>query len=150
MVDRLHTFLSGIVYGEPVEMEEVPVECEECTVKVDSGPDRLAVIEQRVDYMMDVKHSFLDSNLTLETLAKEIGTNRTYVSRVFNQKKNMGFEAYLNKLRLKYASSIAYRDLEVEDMAIECGFPSLRTFYKSLLDTGDDECYLLKIGRAHV
>ena len=144
VVDRLHTFLSGIVYGEPAEMEEVPVECEECTVKVDSGPDRLAVIEQRVDYMMDVRHSFLDSNLTLETLAKEIGTNRTYVSRVFNQKKNMGFEAYLNKLRLKYASSIAYRDLEVEDMAIECGFPSLRTFYKSLLDTGDDECYLLK------
>ena len=143
-MDDLQNFLRGIVYGEPVQVEEVPVECEECTVKVDAGPDRLAVIEQRVDYMMDVRHSFLDSNLTLETLSKEIGTNRTYLSRVFNQKKNMGFEAYLNKLRLKYAASIAYRDLEAEDMAIECGFPSLRTFYKSLLDAGENECYLLK------
>ena len=144
VVERLHVLLYGIVYGEPAVEQEIPVECEECAVKVDAGPDRLAVIEQRVDYMMDVRHSFLDSNLTLEVLAREIGTNRTYISRVFNQKKNMGFEAYLNKLRLKYASSIVYRDLEVEDMAMECGFPSLRTFYKSLLDAGDDECYLLK------
>ena len=33
VVDSLHIFLSGIVYGEPAEVEEIPVECEECSVK---------------------------------------------------------------------------------------------------------------------
>ena len=144
LLERLHTYLSGIVDGSCEPEGEMPGGCVDCTVKFDAGIDRLAVIEERVDYMMDKRHVFLDSNLTLEMLAKEIGTNRTYVSRVFNQRKNMGFEAYLNRLRLKYAASIAFRGLEVEDLAVECGFPSLRSFYKSLLETGNDECYLLK------
>ena len=144
LLERIHIYLSGIVEGTCEPVGEMPGGYVDCTVKIDAGSDRLAVIEERVDYMMDKRQAFLDSNLTLEMLAKEIGTNRTYVSRVFNQRKNMGFEAYLNKLRLKYAASIAFRGLEVEDLAVECGFPSLRSFYKSLLEAGNDECYLLK------
>ena len=144
LLERIHIYLSGIVDGACEPVGEIPGGYVDCTVKIDAGSDRLAVIEERVDYMMDKRQAFLDSNLTLEMLAKEIGTNRTYVSRVFNQRKNMGFEAYLNKLRLKYAASIAFRGLEVEDLAVECVFPSLRSFYKSLLEAGNDECYLLK------
>ena len=51
----------------------------------------------------------------------------------------MKFEQYLNMLRLKYASEMAYRDLDVVDMAIVCGFPTLRAFYRSLLDVVDEE-----------
>ncbi len=144
LLERIHIYLSGIVDCTCEPVGEMPGGYVDCTVKIDAGSDRLAVIEERVDYMMDKRQVFLDSNLTLEMLAKEIGTNRTYVSRVFNQRKNMGFEAYLNKMRLKYAASIAFRGLEVEDLAVECGFPSLRSFYKSLLEAGNDECYLLK------
>ena len=115
-----------------------------CVVKFDAGVDKLSQIEFKVDTLMSSRQLYLDSNLTMETLAKEAGTNRTYLARMFKEKKRMRFEQYLNSMRLKYASDMAYRDLDVVDMAIVCGFPSLRAFYRCLLDVVDDEGYLLK------
>ncbi len=115
-----------------------------CVVKFDAGLDKLSQIEYKVDTLMSSRQLFLDSNLTLESLAREAGTNRTYLARMFKEKKNVRFEQYLTGLRLKYACEMAYRDLDVVDMAIMCGFPTLRSFYRSMLDIVDDEGYLLK------
>ena len=142
--------LKGIVVcleeytGNSVADLALPAEDEECTIKYGSGKDKLWEIEQRVDEVMSSRHLFLDENLTLEHLAKEVGTNRTYLSRVFNRRKMTGFDVYLTSLRLKYACSITDRELPARDMACECGFPSLKAFYRSILECPDDSCYLLK------
>ena len=120
---------------ECVEMPEIIIDSRSsCVVKFDAGVDKLSQIEFKVDTLMSSRQLYLDSNLTMETLAKEAGTNRTYLARMFKEKKRMRFEQYLNSMRLKYASDMAYRDLDVVDMAIVCGFPSLRAFYRCLLD----------------
>ena len=122
----------------------VPKEGDECTIRYSAGGDRLWEIERRVEEVMSSRHLFLDDNLTLGQLAKEVGTNRTYLSRMFNQRKMTGFDRYLCNLRLGYANSIIDYGLPVEIMARESGFPTVRAFYRSIMECEDDSCYLLK------
>lgn len=116
----------------------------ECRIEFLPPVDKLDEIAGIVDNVMDGEQLYLNSNLTLERLAKRVGTNRTYLSRMFNQKKKVGYEAYLNRKRLNYASSMAYRLLCAEEMADECGFPSVKAFYKTLMEEDEGSCYLLK------
>ncbi|NDV42847.1 helix-turn-helix domain-containing protein [Flagellimonas sediminis] len=46
---------------------------------------------------------FLDSNLTQQTLAKELNTNSAYLSQVINVHKKQNFASYLKDLRITYA-----------------------------------------------
>ena len=116
---------------------------EECRIICERPKDILQEISCRVDDIMSSRQLFLDENLTLETLAKEAATNRTYLSRMFNQRKGIGFDAYLNKLRLDYATTLANRNMDAYTIAAESGFVSVRAFYRALLDCPDN-CYLLK------
>ena len=131
--------------SEDDDMEHV-IPIHDCcvVVRLKKDTDKLSVIERKVDSLMYSRQLFLDSNLTLESLAKEVGTNRTYLSRMFKAKKNIGFEAYLVKLRLEYAATIAKRNLSAEDIANESGFPTRKSFVRSLMEEGQHSCYLLK------
>lgn len=69
-------------------------------------------------------------NITLESAAREFNYNPSYFSRLF--KKNMGvtFIEYLKSVRLNLASSkLQYTDLTVIDIANECGFGNVKSFY---------------------
>ncbi len=130
---------------EKCEPPHVPVhENEECVVMFSGGKDKLWEIERRVDEVMSSRYLFLNDSLTLELLAKEVGTNRTYLSRMFNRRKGVGFEPYLTNLRLGYACSILNRGLPANAIAEASGFPTVRAFYRSILECPDDSCYLLK------
>ena len=55
-----------------------------CVIKFDAGVDKLSQIEYKVDKLMSSRQLYLDSNLTMETLAKEAGTNRTYLAKMLS------------------------------------------------------------------
>ena len=118
--------------------------CQECIIVRDSFDCTLDRIEGRVDWLMDHKMLFLKEDLTLEKLAREVGTNRTYLSKMFNRNKRVTFSSYLNRKRLEYARSLSCRELPAEDIAQECGFPSVRTYYRTLIEDGQERCKLLK------
>jgi len=81
---------------------------------------------------------YLDRNLSLPGLAKSIGTNHSYLSRVVNKVKNKSFKQYINDLRIEFA----YIDLQtnpmkrrytIEAIAFENGFRSAESFSKKFL-----------------
>lgn len=80
-------------------------------------------------YVEDEK-AYLDSHLTLTSLARNCGVNRTYVSQVMNDRLG-GFFAYVNRCRLAHAT--AYRtehpDASVESVAAASGFGSRQSYY---------------------
>ncbi|MCF2220674.1 helix-turn-helix domain-containing protein [Chryseobacterium sp. PS-8] len=45
---------------------------------------------------------FLDKNMNLDILSKELNTNRAYLSRSVNELKGKNFSQYLNELRINY------------------------------------------------
>ena len=105
IVKQLHR-IAGNISGYIESYEPVPLsvqEGEDCVIKFSGGKDKLWEIEHRVDEVMSSRYLFLNDSLTLELLAKEVGTNRTYLSRMFNRRKKVGFEPYLSTLRLRHA-----------------------------------------------
>ena len=118
----------------------------ECKVELLEAADKLDLLSYRVDEVMRLKQLYLNPNLTLEMLAQEMGTNRTYLSRMFNWKKKMSFTAYLNGMRLDYATSCIKEggEYHVEQLVADCGFHSARAFYKAVMEADAERCYLLK------
>jgi AraC-like DNA-binding protein len=76
--------------------------------------------------------AFLDSHLTLSSLARSCGVNRTYVSAVMNEYLG-GFFAYVNRCRLDYAAKYKSEnpDAAVEELATASGFGSRQSFYNA-------------------
>ncbi len=132
--------------AEEVEHQSCNEELEvDCVVVSAPYQDILDDLSCRVDDIMHNRKLFLDPALTLEGLAQELGTNRTYLSRVFNRKKGSSFVAYRNALRLEYAEYLLRSGVEEDiDVAVNSGFPSTRAFYRALAYTGSGCFSLLK------
>lgn len=73
---------------------------------------------------------FLDQNLTINSLAKEIGINRTYLSQVINEFFNKNFSSFVNEFRIKEASKklLHDRNITIEAVAFDVGFKSKSAF----------------------
>lgn len=70
--------------------------------------------------------------LSIGDVADAVGLSRYYVSKIFNQKINCSFTAYLNALRLNFAADrLLSTDETVENIAVSSGFDSSRSFYRN-------------------
>lgn len=71
-------------------------------------------------------------NLTLEDLAMHANLSYFYFSRLFKNTVGMSFKEYINRKRIQLAESLLGRNnMSVTQIAFECGFESIRTFYRS-------------------
>ena len=69
--------------------------------------------------------------LTLDILAQELHVTKYYISRIFTQKLHSSFPDYINQLRVEYAVYLLQNtDFPICDIAFECGFDCIRTFYR--------------------
>ena len=76
---------------------------------------------------------FLKKKYTLSSLAKEIKTNSSYLSKVINYKKGSNFANYLNNLKIDYAidrltNDKKFRSYTIKAISEESGFNSQQTF----------------------
>lgn len=75
---------------------------------------------------------FLDPNLSRESLAKHLGTNRTYISEAVAQMTGMNFPQYINRLRINEAERQLHDpNADVSNFAKlgqSLGFASLNAF----------------------
>ena len=105
------------------------------------------VIEEQMGMQVDNKHielfrqikeevedrkMFLDVNLSRESLAEHLGTNRTYISEAVSQMAGMSFPQYISSLRVAEAECRLH-DLSVDvsnltDFGRTLGFTSLSAF----------------------
>jgi AraC-like DNA-binding protein len=76
---------------------------------------------------------YLDNKITAHNLAKKIGTNTQYLSKIINHYKGGNFSNYLNNLRIEYAinklsTDKQYMKYTIEAIANEVGFNSSESF----------------------
>lgn len=73
---------------------------------------------------------FKNPTLTLDALAEELGTNRSYLSIVINSRMQKGFTEYVNFYRVEEAKKLLRdTDNKVSYISAESGFGSPQTFY---------------------
>jgi AraC-like DNA-binding protein len=74
--------------------------------------------------------------LSLDVIARELGISKYNLSRFFSNKMNIGFNDYINSLRVGWAQNLLRStDKTVTDISFECGFESTRTFNRAFKKT---------------
>lgn len=109
--------------------------------EIEETPENEPVMDAEVNQELHAKlrevvvegKLYLDPNLTLVQLAAAMGTNRTYLSRFFNNDLNQTFYDYINGLRTDNAEKLLIeRQDKLEVIALEAGFSSLATLRRAI------------------
>jgi PAS domain S-box-containing protein len=84
--------------------------------------------------LMETDKLYLNSELTLKTLADLLGTNTKYLSQVVNHQAGINFQQFVNLYRVEEAKQKIIKDalsnLTLYGIALQCGFKNKSTFYK--------------------
>lgn len=100
--------------------------------KLASNPNKYAEIIDKLEQIVSSEERFKEEGLTLDQLAKLIGTNRSYLSEAINSHYEMSFTQWINNLRIRAAKELlmdaAYNHLSIEGIAKTAGFASISTF----------------------
>jgi AraC-like DNA-binding protein len=87
----------------------------------------------KLDRLMQEKKTFLENDLRLEQVTRELGTNRTYLLQALNEEKGMTFKEYINRLRIEYAEQLMESNphLTKSEIATMSGYNTLSSFYRN-------------------
>lgn len=78
--------------------------------------------------------SHYKEELTVESLAQQLGVSCSCVSHIFSDRISMSFSDYISSLRLREAEEILQnRNYSVTEVANLSGFPTIRTFNRAFL-----------------
>lgn len=74
---------------------------------------------------------FLHKELSLEALAKELDTNRSYLSAAINNYSEGNFNQWINDYRIEYILERIGTTSDLTRLADEAGFASVNSFYRN-------------------
>ena len=70
--------------------------------------------------------------LSLDLLEKKLHINKYYISHIMNQKLNMGFNDYINSIRISNACrKLSESNLSISEISDAVGFNTVRTFNRA-------------------
>jgi len=89
--------------------------------------------EEEVDIVGRIRYivtqNYMDENLGLRTVAKQVYRSPSYVSRLFHRQAGTTFTAYLNEVRLAEARKLlSTSSMRISEICFEVGFRSLSHF----------------------
>lgn len=89
---------------------------------------------ERINKLMIEDKIYLQSSLTLATLAERLDTNRTYISNAINQSTGQTFSQMLSHYRITEAIRLisdTEANIPIKQIAAACGFESMSSFYSA-------------------
>lgn len=94
------------------------------------------MLKSNIQKWIDDKE-FTKGGLTIEDIARQTASNRTYVSHFVNTHYGMSFRERINYLRLQYAKEIMLKspDKSVAEIALESGYLSTSYFSRIFKET---------------
>ena len=128
----------------PETMPIMPTQKEQPEQQPTANPINIDVdqMEQLLREHCVATQLYLENNLTLQMLAQAVGTNRYYLSQYFSR-QGITYNIYINNQRINHfvsrcrELSAAGQDIPIQQLALESGFGSYRTFSRAfLLRTG--------------
>jgi AraC-like DNA-binding protein len=93
-------------------------------------PDEVVIVRERLAVLMEQKHLFKDSDLTLKRLAHEVRVTPHQLSWFINRELGLGFAEYVNRFRLEAvkAELLAEPNKPILEIALDNGFGSKTSF----------------------
>lgn len=88
----------------------------------------------KMEHLLNKELLFKETDLSLKDLATKLGTNRTYVSRIINEKANTNFSDYINTYRIVHAKELLSADndeqMSINEISTAAGFSNIGSFYR--------------------
>ena len=102
------------------------------SIKDQKGSDDDNSLFDRIQRCMREKEQFKIPDLTREDLARELSTNRQYLTEAIKAATGKTFLDYVNQYRLDYARQLLLADnlLPINNIIFDSGFSSSSTFYR--------------------
>lgn len=95
---------------------------------------KASALYNRLCRMMEEEKIFTDCDLTRDSLAERLETNRTYLTQIINDKTGKTFTQFINEYRIKEAIKIltdnSDKNYPLKALCSDVGFSSMTTFYK--------------------
>lgn len=116
--------------GKPVETALLTDKYSASSLSDEKGRAMFARLEEA----MKSEKLYRDKDLTIEKLAEQLSTNRTYLSQIINEYTGASFNHYINSYRIEESIRILSdpdADIQLKVLAYELGFNYRETFYKS-------------------
>lgn len=102
--------------------------------KLAQEKERAENLYARVIKIMDNERLYADPQLSRDSLAERLGTNRTYLSHAINELSGMNFAQFINSYRIKEAVKVLSDeksgDISLSELALSLGFNNRATFNK--------------------
>lgn len=132
------SYMNYLLFYEQVEqiLEMATKEAVKDTETSDKSiPTFHSKMEKDIDRWVS-SNSFIKQGLTIEDMAKEMKTNRTYLSEYINSTFGMSFREWVTYLRLEYSKKmlLEHKDLTIAAVAEMSGFLSLSYYTKVFTD----------------
>ena len=139
-------FFGGLLYmlcyrGFVQRFSFADIAQEEREEQEDAGEDFPQEGRSRLLQRIDDERLYLQPGLTLAALAKQLGTNRTTLSKLVNEEAGMSFTDFINRKRIAFVRRMEKENPEVrkQDLAEQAGYTSMRTFYRNYNLYNDSE-----------
>ncbi len=86
------------------------------------------VIYQRA--LKEIASRYSDPSLNVSEIADRLSVTLAYLSKIFKKYHMMNISDYISRYRVDMAKSMLAEGMQISDVAISCGFGSLRTFMR--------------------
>ena len=119
-------------YRQPKQEQTVEKE-DEAPKTPDPKEAANAELMQRIHHLVVEEKQFLNSDLTVSALAKQIGTHRNNISACVNLIKGCNFTQYVNGYRIEYAKQLMLKnpDQKANAIGIDSGFANDTSFFRT-------------------
>jgi len=91
------------------------------------------LISRLMDYMV-TKQAFLQSDISMTSVCRELGTNRTYLSAIINQQFGLNFNAFINQYRVEFVNNYLKENPTTtkEELVTLSGFGSISSLKRAV------------------
>ena len=87
----------------------------------------------KLEHWMETEKPYLNPDFRLLDLRQILPLNRTYLSQLINAEYGCNFYQFVTNYRIEEAKRLMteHPEMTMEDVAIQCGFSSARSFYRA-------------------
>lgn len=104
-----------------------------------NNPKKLSLIAEKLDLKLKTEKMYTNPDLSIQDLASEIGTNRSYISSTINTYYNQNFCSYINQYRFQELADTIIKENSCshKELATKCGFGSIDSMKRTVkINTG--------------
>lgn len=121
-----------VLFKQNKEANRLAMLAKEVLALDEIAPEQEISAFDKIQTYMQEKEPFKNPNITREDLAKELNTNRQYLTEDIKAATGKTFLDYINGYRLHYAHQLLVKDdsIPISSIMFDSGFSSTSTFYR--------------------